>query len=235
MIPIFVGFDPRESATFHVLEQSIMETTSVPVAIIPLHSPMLRNFDGQKDGTNAFIYSRFLVPELMDYQGWAMYLDSDMLVRTDLVQLWDHIDENKAVMVCKHEYETTTRTKLIGTPMESRNDAYPRKNWSSMILWNCGHPMNRILSRGFVQEATGKQLHRFEWIPDEDIGSIPLGWNHLVGEYEPNPHAHLAHYTLGSPGFPHYERSEFSAEWFNHYNETYRMDTLMEVRHRRHH
>ena len=141
-----------------------MRTASVPVQFIPLHSPLLGNFDGQQDGTNAFIYSRFLVPYLMNYQGWAIYMDSDMLFREDIAKLWHRRDDRTAVMVVQHDYETTQTVKFKGTPLESPNGDYPRKNWSSLILWNCGHPRNKILTKQFVAEAGGRVLHRFSWL-----------------------------------------------------------------------
>lgn len=213
MIPIAVGYDPREAAVYSVLEQSLMATSSEPLALIPLHSPMLGGFDGQQDGTNAFIYSRFLVPELMDFQGWAIYCDSDMLFREDVAKLWALRDESKAVMVVKHDYETRRNTKFVGTPLESVNHDYPRKNWSSLILWNCGHERNRILTRRFVAEAGGKILHRFSWLDDSQIGEIGSTWNHLVGEYPQDPDAHNVHFTLGAPGFQHYNDCPFAMEW----------------------
>lgn len=230
LIPIAIGFDPRETAAYHVLEQSIINRTTQPVAIIPLHEPMLSGFDGQQDGTNAFIYSRFLVPELMDFRGWAIYVDSDMLLRSDLAELWALRDETKAVMVCRHEYETKTFRKLIGTPMESQNEHYPRKNWSSMILWNCGHPQNRILTREFVAEAGGRRLHRFEWLADDLVGSVPLSWNHLVGDYQHRADADLVHFTYGAPGFPYYRNSDYADEWRRAEAEVNRMDQLEEAR-----
>jgi hypothetical protein len=212
MIPILIGYDERESIAFHVLEQSIINRTSLPVCIIPLTLKSLANFDGQRDGTNSFIYSRFLTPEMMDYQGWALYLDSDMLLRDDLARLWSLRDESKAVMVVKHDYHTTQARKLIGTPMECANSDYPRKNWSSMILWNCGHP-NRILTREFVEESPGRVLHRFSWLSDDLIGEIGAPWNHLVGEFPHDDGAKLVHYTLGAPCFSHYRKCEHSTEW----------------------
>lgn len=212
-IPVCIGYDVRESIAYHVLEQSIINRSSVPVAIIPLASRMLRNFDGQRDGTNAFIYSRFLVPEMMDYQGWAIFMDADMMLRADLAELWSMRDESKAVMVVKHDYHTHHRRKLIGTPMECDNADYPRKNWSSMVLWNCGHPMNRILNREFIAESPGSVLHRFQWLPDDLIGDLPKEWNWLVGEYGLSPDAKLVHYTYGAPCFRHYSRSDYASEW----------------------
>lgn len=213
MIPIAIGYDSRESVAFHVLEQSIINRTSVPVAIIPLASQMLRNFDGQRDGTNSFIYSRFLVPEMMDYQGWAIYMDSDMLLRDDLAKLWELRDESKAVMVVKHDYHTKHRRKLIGTPMECDNADYPRKNWSSLILWNCGHSQNRLINREYVSEAPGSVLHRFQWLSDDLIGELPKEWNHLVGEYGLTPEAKNVHFTYGAPCFSHYRKCDYSTEW----------------------
>jgi hypothetical protein len=213
VINIFIGHDQRESIAFHVLEQSIIDKTSAPVAIIPLSNRMMRNFDGQRDGTNAFIYSRFLVPEMMDYQGWAIYLDSDMLLRDDLVKLWDLRDESKALMCVKHDYQTKHKRKLIGTPMEATNTDYPRKNWSSMMLWNCGHPMNKILSTDFVNESPGSMLHRFSWLTDDLVGEIPKEWNWLVGEYPLSAEAKLAHFTYGAPCFNHYRRCDYATEW----------------------
>ena len=213
MIPVFIGFDPRETIAYHVLEQSIINRTTAPVAIIPLAGRMLRGFDGQRDGTNGFIYSRFLVPELMDYRGWAVYCDGDMLLRDDLLKLWDLRDNSKAVMVVKHEYHTKHARKLIGTPMEANNTDYPRKNWSSLILWNAGHPRNRLITREYVSEAPGFALHRFEWLGDDLIGELPREWNWLVGEYDPYPDAKMIHFTCGAPCFSHYWKGDYAAEW----------------------
>lgn len=223
VIPIAIGYDPREAGVYCVLEKSLMETSSAPLALIPLHSPMLKDFDGQQDGTNAFIYSRFLVPELMDFQGWALYVDSDMLFRDDIAKLWSLRDESKAVMVVKHDYETTRHTKFVGTPIESRNESYPRKNWSSLILWNCGHPRNKILTRKFVSEAGGRVLHRFSWLDDSQIGEIPKEWNHLVGEYPMEESAKNVHFTLGAPGFKHYTDCHYSYEWHKYLTDSVHM------------
>jgi lipopolysaccharide biosynthesis glycosyltransferase len=213
MIRVAIGYDPRESVAYHVLSQSIIDRTSEPVSILPLTERSLNGFDGQRDGTNAFIYSRFLVPELMGFDGWAVYADSDMLLRCDLAELWKLRDESKAVMVVKHDYQTKHRKKLIGTPMECGNADYPRKNWSSLILWNCGHPQNRLLTREYVQEAPGSVLHRFQWLKDDLVGSLPLEWNWLVGEYPIKPEANLVHFTHGAPCFSYYRKCDYATEW----------------------
>ena len=210
VIPIWVGYDYREAAAYHTFQQSIIDRSSRPVTFGALHGPMLDNFDGQQDGTNKFIYSRFLVPALQRYDGWAIFCDGDMVVEADIAALWDLREDDKAAMVVKHDYETKTFSKLKGTPIAAKNEHYPRKNWSSVIMWNCGHPKNKILTKDFVAEAGGKFLHRFEWLDDEDIGEIPQEWNHLVGEY-PHLPSNLYHYTLGAPGFFHYHRD--GDEW----------------------
>ena len=212
MINLYVGYDPREACVYHTFCQSVIEHASVPVRFTPLHSPMLAGFDGQQDGTNAFIYSRYLVPHLEDFSGWAIFCDGDMHVVSDIAELYNLRDESKAIQVVKHDYKTRSPRKYINTPLESDNIDYPRKNWSSVMLINCGHPSNRILKPEFVATAGGSVLHRFGWLSDEDVGELPREWNHLVSEYEPSE-ASLYHYTLGSPGFEHYKDCESSQDW----------------------
>jgi lipopolysaccharide biosynthesis glycosyltransferase len=207
---LYVGFDPREALAYHVFCQSVIEHSSAPVGFYPLYSPMLRNFDGQQDGTNAFIYSRYLIPSLENYQGWAIFADGDMVVVDDIQELWGLRDERYAVQVVKHDYQTKNKRKYLGTQLANDNLDYPRKNWSSVVLWNCGHPSNRILTREFVAEAGGKFLHRFSWLRDEEIGELPKEWNHLVLEYDENKNAKLLHHTLGTPAFRHYSESDLN-------------------------
>ena len=210
-----MGYDPREAAVFTVFNQSVIKYTSIPVSICPLHQDAL-NFDGQQDGTNAFIFSRYLVPYLQDYKGWALFADGDMLITEDLKNLWDLRDDKYAVQVVKHDYKTKNYRKYIGSPMESDNLDYPKKNWSSVMLFNCGHPSNKILTKELVGEAGGAFLHRFQWLTDDEVGELPAEWNHLVGEYKENPDAKLVHFTLGAPCFHHYYQGEYSAEWSHH-------------------
>ncbi len=216
MIPLFVGVDPREASVFHVLQESLLTTSSKPFSVAPLNLRQLGGFDGQQDGTNQFIYSRFLVPELMGYKGWAIYMDSDMMLRRDISELWDMRDDSYAVMVVKHDYETTETKKFVGTPIEANNEDYPRKNWSSLIMWNCGHSSNETINKTFVSSAGGPFLHRFSWLDDKRIGEIPKVWNHLVGEYPHDPEAANVHFTLGAPGFQKYYHSDYSDEWHSY-------------------
>ena len=211
MIPIFIGYDPREAIAYHVCSNSIIRHSTQPVALSPLALNILKGYDEtHTDGSNHFIYSRFLVPHLMDYKGWAIFVDGDMILRDDITQLWNLRDESKAVMVVKHDYETRMTEKYLG----SKNENYPRKNWSSVILWNCGHPANARVTPEFIQSATGAQVHRFTWLTDDLVGKLPREWNWLDIEYDHNPNAKLVHYTLGTPCFHEFaDRGSFSDEW----------------------
>jgi lipopolysaccharide biosynthesis glycosyltransferase len=211
-IPIYVGYDAREAVAYHVWTQSVIERASEPVAFIPLHAPLLQNFDGQQDGTNAFIYSRFLVPYLCGYEGFALFVDGDMVVLDDIAKLWAMRDASYAMQVVKHVYTTKHPRKYIGTAMESENLDYPGKNRSSVILWNCGHPKNRRLTRELVGEAGGQFLHRFSWLADDDIGELPAEWNALSLEQDLSC-ASLIHYTCGIPGIAHYEHCDGAEHW----------------------
>lgn len=214
MIRIFVGYDPREAAAYHVFCESVIRTSQFPVSFTPLHKPMIGGFDGQRDGTNAFIFSRYLVPAMCDYEGWAIFADGDMALTTDIIELWNYQSEylDKAVCVVKHDYKTRHPKKYLGTPLESANVDYPRKNWSSVILWNCAHPSNRILTHDYVASAKPQEIHRFSWLEDTQIGELPPEWNYLVGEQAPASAA-LYHYTLGVPGLKHYRDDYGSWHW----------------------
>ena len=138
-----------------------------------------------------------------------------MLLRADLAELWNQRSVWHAVQVVKHEYKTQHPKKYIGTELEAENADYPRKNWSSLVIWNCGHYMNgpKSLSPGYVRSTPIADLHRFSWLQDKYIGEIDPSWNHLVGEQPEDPNTKLAHYTLGIPGFTHYQHEEFAREW----------------------
>ena len=209
-IPVFIGYDPREAIAFHVCANSIIRQASRPVCIIPLALNLFRDYkETHTDGSNQFIYSRFLVPHLMDYTGWAIFIDGDMIVRGDIAELWDLQNPYNDVMVVKHDYKTRMPVKYLG----SKNEDYPRKNWSSVILWNCNSHPNRKLTPDFIQQATGAQLHRFSWVDDKRIGELPPEWNWLPDEYGPNLNAKLLHYTLGAPCFQEFADTPQGNEW----------------------
>lgn len=209
-IPVFIGYDPREAIAFHVCANSIIRHSSRPVSIVPVALNLFRDYqETHGDGSNHFIYTRFLVPYLMDFQDWAIFIDGDMVLRSDIAALWDLRDPDRDVLVVKHDYRTRRRYKYLG----SINEDYPRKNWSSVILWNCGSPRNRQLTPEFVQASTGAFLHRFSWLPDSGIGELPREWNWLPDELGRNDQAHLLHYTLGTPCFHEFADTPQNEEW----------------------
>lgn len=209
-IPIFVGYDPREAIAFHTCVNSIIRHATQPVAIIPMALNLFQDYkETHTDGSNHFVYSRFLVPHLMGYTGWAIFIDGDMVLRDDIVKLWNLREMDKDVMVVKHDYKTRMTEKYLG----SKNEDYPRKNWSSVILWNCSSWPNRKLTPEFVQSQPGSYLHRFSWLEDDRIGKLPLVWNWLPDEFGANPNAKLLHYTLGTPCFTEFADTPQSEEW----------------------
>jgi lipopolysaccharide biosynthesis glycosyltransferase len=213
-ISIVVGFDQRESVAYHVFCQSIIDQASSPVQFLPLAENSLNEYkEVHTDGSNKFIYSRFLTPYLMNFSGWAIFADGDMVCQADIAELWSLRDETKAVQVVKHEYKTKVAKKYLG----NKNEDYPKKNWSSLILWNCGHPENAILTPDFIQSQPGSYLHRFSWLEDDLIGALDAEWNWLAIEYPENPNAKLIHYTLGTPCFKDYANESMSDIWKKNY------------------
>ena len=216
-IKIVIGFDQRESIAYHTFAQSIIEKSSLPVSFIPLAINALKGYkETHTDKSNDFIYSRFLSPHLNSFEGWAIFADGDMICQADIKELWDLRDESKALLVVKHDYQTKAHKKYLGNV----NENYPRKNWSSVILWNCEHPKHKILTPEFIASQTGKYLHRFSWLDDSDIGELPKEWNWLAIEYPENKNAKLIHYTLGTPCFKEYKNTEMADIWYETYNRT---------------
>jgi hypothetical protein len=210
MINIFIGWDAKETIAYHVLSHSIITRSSVPVSITPVNRANLRREyqrpRGEKDSTD-FSNSRFIVPHLMDYKGWAIFMDCDMLCLGDIAELWDQRDSSKAVIVKQHNYVPRETTKFLG----QEQTVYERKNWSSLMLMNCGEC--QVLTKQAVNSQPGLWLHRFGWVDDSQIGAIKGSWNHLVGVDAEDPEAKLPHYTLGGP-WHGYNDVEFAREWF---------------------
>ena len=210
MITVFVGYDPDEAVAFHVCANSIIRHATQPINIVPLALNLLNDYtETHLDGSNTFTYLRFLVPHLMAYRGHAIYIDGDMVVLDDITKLDKLFSDVFAVQVVKHDYQTTQSIKYFG----AKNENYPRKNWSSVILWNCKHEANRLLTPGYVQQNTGAHLHRFTWLSDSKIGELPVEWNWLPDELGQNTQAQLLHYTLGIPCFDEYNIDTSATEW----------------------
>ncbi len=216
VLKIFIGYDPVESVAWHTMAHSIMARSSAPVALVPVNLANLRGLHTRERDpkqSNEFSFTRFLVPHLSGYEGFAAFFDCDQMLRTDVAELFRlaAADPSKAVHVVQHDYEPKDDIKYLDT-VQYR---YPRKNWSSVALWNCGHPANRCLTPEFVNSASAMELHRFLWLEDSQIGALDVRWNWLVGEYaEPPANVKNVHWTVGGPYFHEYKDADFSDEWF---------------------
>ena len=216
-IPVFVGYDPREAIAYHVCVNSIIRNASAPVAIIPVALNLFTDYkETHGDNSNHFVYTRFLVPYLMDFRGRAIFIDGDMVVRGDIIELYESLQTAHDVAVVKHDYKTRMPVKYMGAP----NEDYPRKNWSSVIVWDCQSFPNRRLTPDFVQKQPGSFLHRFAWIDDDRIQALPPEWNWLPDELGENTEAKLLHYTLGTPCFHEFADTTQAAEWHSEHNLT---------------
>lgn len=213
MFQVYIGYDPNETVAYHVLAHSILRRSSIPVSIAPLMRSQLGGLYTRPRGpteSTEFSLTRFLVPALSEYRGWSMFIDCDMLCRADVAELaaLAKANEDKAVLVCQHDYVPKTARKFL----DQVQTKYPRKNWSSVMLFN--NARCKALTPDYVNTASGLDLHRFAWLKDAEIGAIPLEWNWLVGEYPHNAAAKIVHYTLGGPYFDEYRDCDYAAEWF---------------------
>lgn len=206
MINVWIGFDEQFAPNRQVQLDSIIAHTTDSVTVNYISTELLaRPLTDTQSTMSAF--SRWLVPRLAGYEGWHLYMDSDMLVRQDLADLWELRDDSKSVMVVKHPQYVMPASKFNG----KLQTVYDRKNWSSLILFNASRCEN--LTVDYVNTASGLDLHQFKWLDDTSIGALPNTWNHLVGCEPPNPNASIVHWTLGGPWFPEYANTEFSNEW----------------------
>ena len=220
IIKIFIGYDPQESIAWHTMASSIYRHSTRPVALIPLNLKNLMHiYRRQPDPkqSNEFSFTRFLVPYLCNYTGLAIYFDCDMLLRVDVAEILNikFKQPNKAVYVVKHDYIPKNNIKFLNKIQYN----YPRKNWSSVVLWNCEHKKNKIVNLEFINTASSLDLHRFTWLNDNEIGDLDVKWNWLVGEYEDPPSdVKNVHWTLGGPYFNEFKNADFSDEWREEFN-----------------
>ena len=218
MINVFIGYDTKEKVAFNVLSYSILKNSTKPVSITPIYLENIKDdFIRERNNLSSteFSFSRFIVPHLMNYQGWALFMDCDMLMTADINELWRLRDDSYAVQVCKHDYEPKHNEKFLGQVQTK----YEKKNWSSFMLLNC--KKCTTLTPDYIMKASGLELHQFKWLESEDlIGDLPLEWNWLAGEYEDKLDVKCVHYTEGGPWFTEYVNCNYSEEWRSYFNET---------------
>jgi hypothetical protein len=235
---VYIGYDPREDVAYEVLKFTIERIAVDNVRVVPIRKDLVERMgiynrkydvvDGQSvdriDGkpfSSDFSFTRFLVPALNMYEGWALYMDCDMYLRTDINELFEEYNMDYYPLYCvKHDYAPENKIKMDGRKQEH----YRRKNWSSLILWNCGHQLNKKLTPLEVNTQTGGWLHGFEWLPDKeaDIGTIHQEWNWLDGHSPEEIEAKNVHFTTGGPWFKEWKCTRaidgrYAAEWNGDY------------------
>lgn len=226
-LDIYVGFDPGEAIAYHVCVNSLIRHASQPLRITPLALNNLAPSYTEKhsDGSTTFAYSRFLVPFLMGYSGTALFLDGDMLVKDDIAKLFDDFyrDTQSAVAVVQHpEYIPNGNEKFRG----AQQSAYPRKNWSSVMMFRCSHSHCKKLTPEYVQNASGADLHQFKWT--DRIGELDARWNWLVDETHcpHNDDARLLHFTRGIPAFTDYAKCDHANDWWEEMHRVTNVDDI---------
>lgn len=213
MIRWFLGYDPVEAGTWGVMAHSLQRHCSMPISVSPVSTKNLEGILTREKHplqSNAFSFSRFLVPWMCNYEGWAVFSDCDMIVKDDPSKLWALRDDRFAVKVVHHNHVPVEETKYLGTTQTK----YNRKNWSSVVLWNCSHPDVKKLTPDYVNQEDGLHLHQFRFLKDEDIGYLPKTWNHLVGYDKYDNSAKLVHYTIGGPYFKEYADCDYHQDWW---------------------
>lgn len=225
-VSIYLGFDPREADAFAVAKSSIRRHVPWAISVRGLVLSDLRErglysrptsrregrlWDDLSDApmSTEFACSRFLVPFLAN-GGWcAIFMDSDMLVRARIDRVIELLDRDKAVTVVKHRFDPPEGLKMDG----QAQTRYARKNWSSFMVWNLAHPANRRLTLEMVNTLPGRDLHRFCWLEDNEIGELGPEWNWLVGHSDPSVDPKVVHFTEGLPSMAGHENDPYADEW----------------------
>ena len=218
----FIGYDSKEDIAYRVCKQSLLKNSTIDINVLALKLYELISKGYYKRSidplaSTEFTYSRFLVPFLMNFNGWAVFCDCDFLFFKDVTKLFDGLSDDKAVYCVQHDYTPKEKHKMDG----QQQTIYPRKNWSSFIVFNCSHPSNKKLDLNTVNNESGAFLHQFKWLKDEEIGSIDERWNWLEGwtSNHNNGSPYAVHFTRGGPWFDEWQDVEFAKEWISERDE----------------
>jgi hypothetical protein len=220
---VFIGYDPLEDKAAKMLAHSIRSRTNMKLGIFPIIRDQLLAYDIcdrpiDPMGSTQFSITRFLVPHLMGYQGVGVFMDCDMLITRNILEVFDAFDPSKAIQCPQHDYTPKFDDKMGGIPQT----VYPRKQWSAFTIYNCDHPVTKQLTNTVVETASPKYLHRFEWCPDEYIGDLPLDFNFLVGEQDkPEKMPMVVHHTLGAPLFAECQDVDYADYWKEEFKATF--------------
>jgi hypothetical protein len=213
---IYVGYDSREDIAWQVCRHSLNRHMTSDVGVYPLKQESLRELGLytrpiDKMATTEFSLTRFLTPYLAAHDGWSIFVDCDFVFTVDVNKVFENLDPSKAVYVVQHDYTPAVAVKMDG----KAQTVYPRKNWSSFIIFNGANEHVKKLTPEVINTEAPAYLHRFSWLPSDDlIGSLPLEWNFLEGEY-PKPDAvpSAVHFTNGGPWFDAWQDVDFADVW----------------------
>ena len=215
-LKVYIGYDPSEEIAWEVANHSVKRHASQPIEVFPLKQKTLRELglyyrDVDTKASTEFSLTRFLTPYLAANDGWALFTDCDFLFTDDIYKVFDYVDGARAIYVVQHDYVPSKQVKMDG----AAQSVYPRKNWSSFILFNTQHPAVKALTPKVVNTESPAFLHRFQWIDDDSlIGSLPLDFNFLEGEYPvPEKTPRVIHYTNGGPWFDDWQDVDFADLW----------------------
>jgi hypothetical protein len=236
-ISTWIGFDPREASAYAVARSSIRfwdrqaEIHGVILADLQakglyyrptdrrlgrLYDRLSATKDYNGEMSTEFAVSRFLVPALarktwkdQNFGGWAIFMDCDVMVRANINHIKAHLDDSKAICCVKHAYEPATAAKMDNQVQTK----YSRKNWSSVMAFNLDHEANNTLTVEMVNTLPGRDLHRFCWLDDDEIGKLPPEWNYLVGHTQGVSDPKIVHFTEGGPWFEAFRDVPFADEW----------------------
>jgi len=214
---VVIGYDRENRMPAYVMAESIMQNSSVPISFTFLHRDMLKMYTRPRSKLDSteFSNSRFLVPYLFSYEGWTLFTDNDMVVRSDIKELFDMTDDKYTLMCVKHKQVVESGSKFLGNTQHK----YEYKNWSSVMLFN--NRRCRTLTLDYVNSAPGLDLHQFRWVKDHGtIGELPLEWNYLVDNAnQTTKEPKLVHYTNGGPYFKGYEGCGHADSWVSIYKQ----------------
>lgn len=176
-IRVFVACAPdgQDAESMAVLEWSIMKHASMPVNIVWMYQGASEVFSGWEVSRWATPFSgfRWAIPELCGFEGKAIYMDSDMIVLSDLAGLWNQ-DHNGNVVLARGNSE-----------------------WRLCVsLWDCAAAKGKIMPIAEMKKNSSAH-HRMTEISRQPgfIGQFEGKWNCLDREYSPDCGAKILHYT----------------------------------------
>ena len=215
---VFVGYDSREDIAAKVCVFSISSRSQLPLENLSfLKSENIKQYTRAKEINQStdFTYTRFMIPFMENYKGFSVFCDCDFLFQADIKDLISSIDNTKAVSVVKHPaYIPNSTIKMDGIEQHIMK----RKNWASLMVFNNAHPSNKVLTPLFVNTVMpGRKLHQFDWLQDDEIGSVPLDWNTLDDYYLLDAPKAI-HFTDGGPWFADYKNTMYSKKWIAEYD-----------------